>query len=338
MHSDKTPHAVVTYFASEFGATTKPVYFAGGHQWSDGTVFRFKIQGSDHLLKIIQTEDNNALLVTQERQSFSSFLASRGINTLCPVKALDGCFVKAHNHDEKQFIAFAWQMLEGKPLLDHHPDDLYDFYKNWGSLIGRMHSIAKLYPTWNESPLTNSDGKSILSWEREWEHFFYSIPDAEVKSAWISMKSKLDSLPKSRDNFGFIHNDPHPQNMLTNNAKLYLIDFDVANYHWFIVDIAICIYSEFSRIGFHSKHRSALSDLPHLFIRPFIDGYKENNTLANDQYSQIEVFLNYRRFLMFTIFYEQIKSANPQYLNKFKSEIVNFCPFLSDKARDILYL
>jgi amicoumacin kinase len=53
------------------------------------------------------------------------------------------------------------------------------------------------------------------------------------------MKDVLSQLPFTRDTYGFIHNDPHIQNILKKEERIILIDFDVANFHWFATDIAV---------------------------------------------------------------------------------------------------
>ena len=53
----------------------------------------------------------------------------------------------------------------------------------------------------------------------------------------------LEDLPRTRDCFGFVHNDPHIFNLLADGDAITLLDFDVANHHWFVSDIAIACQS-----------------------------------------------------------------------------------------------
>jgi amicoumacin kinase len=125
--------------------------------------------------------------------------------------------------------------------------------------------------------------------------------DAEVRAAWESMRLRLEQLPVSRDSFGFIHNDPHIQNILYDGEKIVLLDFDVATYHWFACDIAIaCQAMLFARTGGMER---PLSDRQPLldFIRDFKAGYEEENRLDSFWWEQIDLFIQYRRLLLFTV-------------------------------------
>jgi len=163
------------------------------------------------------------------------------------------------------------------------------------------------------------------------------IPDFEVRQAWLEMKETLDARPRNRENFGMIHNDPHLGNLLYSPQGLVLLDFDVANYLWFALELAICIYSVYSRAGFHSRHKVPRADLQELFVKPFLTGYQSQNQLPETEWDSIELFLNYRRFIMFTVFYEQIREANPRYLDKFKQEILTGSKYQDFDLRDMAH-
>ncbi|MDD2507163.1 MAG: phosphotransferase [Candidatus Cloacimonetes bacterium] len=150
------------------------------------------------------------------------------------------------------------------------------------------------------------------------------------------MKTKLEHYPVTRANFGFIHNDIHPKNILLSPSAMHLIDFDRSCRHFFVQDIANAIYSEYSRIGFHSKHKAALADMLKLFVKPFIESYIETYpTLAEDLIA-LEQFIMYRRIVMFAIFHDEVKAAAPAYLEEFRQGIVQNTKFLPFDTSDLL--
>lgn len=305
-----------------------PEYFAGGHAWSDGTIFRYRSHYQDILIKICPRNNSDLFATTriEERLRYMHYLRTNGLAIILPILSSQQHFVESST--DASYFAYAWKMIQGKNPAIASPFELASFYQNWGKLIGKMHYLAKSYPDWTHSPMHDQEANPILGWQSEWQHFYHWIPDADVKEAWIEIRKALEKLPTSRENFGFVHNDPHPGNIIDSDGTLVLIDFDVANYHWFILEIAICIYSEYSRVQFHSPFANQLPYLEELFLRPFMQGYRSENHLPAPEFEQIELFLNYRRCLMFTVFYDQIKENAPHVLTELKHKIISFQPFL----------
>ena len=309
--------------ASLFGATGDPVYIAGGHEWSDGTVYQACHPDGEIMLKLIPDASEDNVNALKERLEYFDYLGAHGLQVARPIHSVNGAVIETLGDHEEPCIVRAWHKLPGEHIADQHPRDLSEFYQAWGEMIGRMHRLAQEHHQWQFSNCTDADGIPLLSWRREWELFYHWLQESAVRQAWEGIRDELDRLPVSRDNLGFIHNDPHPGNILVNAEGLALLDPEVANYHWFMIDLGICLNSEHSRIGHHSKHREALSELPVLFLRPFMQGYHSQNRLPADEYHRIRLFLRYRRFLMYAVFYEQIKRHDPEYLTGFTQELID---------------
>ena len=310
-------------------------YFAGGHKWSDGTVYQFARQGEAYLLKLIRAEEPGKIEVMAERLRYQEYLGQAGIDIVYPIHSESGNLIESLNLDEPHAV-FAWRKVEGEHIQLVDPTALAGFYHAWGGLVGRIHRLAQAYPDWQHSRAVDADGVPLLSRDREWDVFYNWIPDPGVKEAWLDMKARLDTLPSDRNNFGFIHNDPHPGNILVNGQRLTLLDFDVANFMWFVTDLAICIYSEYSRCRFHSGFQHRVPQLPELFLKPWLSGYLEQNQLPAEEFQRLELFLNYRRFLMFTVFYEQIRDGDPDYLERFTQDILAGRRYLDFEITDLI--
>ena len=323
MKSRQITDRLSTEAARLFGAVGTPVYIAGGHEWSDGTVYQASHPLGALMLKLIPDASQENILGLIERLEFFDYLGARGIQVARPLHSVNGAVIETVAEDEAIFIARAWTRIPGEHLPDQHPKDLSDYYHAWGTMLGKLHRLAREHPQWRHSACLDGSGAPNISWQREWELFFHWLKGAGVKKAWEGIRAELESLPVSRARFGFIHNDPHPGNILVNAEGLALLDPEVANYHWFMTDLGICLNSEHSRIGHHSKHKEALAELPDLFLRPFMQGYHSKNRLPADEYHRIRLFLRYRRFLMYAVFYEQIKQHDPDYLKGFTRELID---------------
>jgi Ser/Thr protein kinase RdoA (MazF antagonist) len=114
------------------------------------------------------------------------------------------------------------------------------------------------------------------------------------------MEDYLDTLPKSQDDYGFIHNDNHQRNILVLNRNITIIDFDCAGRQFFIQDITTPAQGIMFDIT--GGMLSPLHDSTRLkrFFDSFVNGYEKENHLADFWYKEITTFINYRRLLLFT--------------------------------------
>ena len=178
--------------------------------------------------------------------------------------------------------------------------------------MGMCHRLAKGYTSWQalKDPETGND---LLTWRGEWECFHNWCQDEEVKSRWVEIKQSLESLPVTREVFGFIHNDPHIWNLLVEGDQITLLDFDVANHHWFVNDIAIACQNI---LMFHSGGlNSSLRRLNKLeeFLGYFMQGYRRENDLPLDWLRHLDLFIAYRRILLFIVMKNWIRSQPKRY-------------------------
>lgn len=299
-----------------------PEYFAGGYEWSDGTLFLLDIHGKKHVLKLMEASSDYSLEIIKERMAFARYLAEHGIQTTKPLYSSRENLVESASDNETQYLAVCWEYIPGTGIGDSAPKELKSYYLAWGTLLGKMHRLARHYPHWRNSAVKDKNEKPLICLDTEWQLFYDWLQDEEVRNAWQNLKSDLDTFPVNRNNFGFIHNDAHTGNILRNEKGLVLLDFDVANYLWFGLDLAICLNSEYARIMHHSSHKAQAENLQKLFIEPFMQGYTKENTLAEEELKRIGKFIHYRQFLMFAVFYNQIKNNAPLHLEVMKREII----------------
>jgi Ser/Thr protein kinase RdoA (MazF antagonist) len=190
------------------------------------------------------------------------------------------------------------EIAPGRPV----PAKTWDpvFFAKWGETIGRLHHLAQQYPSWQAS-LDPETGEALLTWREECRGFTAWTQDADAKAAWADMERELDALPVTREVFGFTHNDPHIWNLLYDGERLTLLDFDVANHHWFINDLAIACQSIlFEQTGGmdrpvydHDKLRA--------FFGHVLEGYERQHHLATEWLNRLDLFIAYRRLLLFTV-------------------------------------
>jgi Ser/Thr protein kinase RdoA (MazF antagonist) len=303
------PKPVLESLAKSYGTRAEYLsHFGGGQESSDGIVYAYPYEGSHRLLKImpISIEGQRfGLFCFEERLKFMRYLGENAAHIVFPQFSPGGNLYETFQDDKYLWVGYSMERAPGIPM----PEKIWkpEFFKNWGQTIGLLHRLAKQYPSWKSS-LHPETGRELLDWRGEWETFHNWIRDEEVKSKWVELKGQLESFPIERDSFGFIHNDPHIWNLLVDGDRITLLDFDVASHHWFMTDIAVACQNNLAFLsggmGDPVHHRDRLFG----FLGFFLEGYTRENRLSSEWLNRLDVFIAYRRILLFTVMNDWIKS------------------------------
>jgi len=105
-----------------------------------------------------------------------------------------------------------------------------------------------------------------------------------------------------------VQNDPHMENLLINESKLSLIDFDVANCHFFTCDLAIAIQSVLFTLAGGIERPVEDIDALRRFVSHLLKGYQRECDLPPEALDTIELFIAYRRALLFTVMQDWLKT------------------------------
>jgi Ser/Thr protein kinase RdoA (MazF antagonist) len=322
---DPVLKALTAHFQIQPGALSP---LGGGRGDSDGITYAYPFEDVQRVLKIlaIPASEQDGLPRLQERLRFVRFLGEHGVDIVYPLASPDGNLYEVCSTPEHLFVAYVMAKrgghLPGPGEWDHH------FIQKWGRVIGKMHRITQLYPTWRHSDIIGSSGHPILGWESEWQSFFDWCQDPEVRDRWLSIRARLEKLPVARDGFGFIHNDPHNQNILTDDENLVLLDFDVANYHWFMTDISIALQGLlFTKAGGFERPVSDPGAVRG-FLDAFMLGYETENHLDPAWLDRIDLFVSYRRILLF-IAMQGWLATTPEVRASWKNLILHEPPILA---------
>lgn len=293
------PETILTSITDAFGIRKDALlYLGGGRAGSDGIAYSFIRNGKDLVLKIMAFPEKNeakALKEIEERLQFVNFIGKNGVDIVYPLVNDHHRLMESFHADGHVFIGYIMNRIDG-----NHPskDDLNsDFYRQYGMTIGKLHRLTKLYPKWRGS---GPDGDTqVLGWREEIKQFWNWCKDPDIKQCWSEMEQWLEKLPITRNCYGFIHNDPHLNNILKTETKTVLIDFDVANFHWFATDIAIA--AESIRLAtFGGMNRPDINPLK-VFFDSFLNGYEAENHIDDFWLRKMDQFMNYRRMLIFTV-------------------------------------
>jgi Ser/Thr protein kinase RdoA (MazF antagonist) len=304
------PQPVLEALAQSFGARSSDLsHFGGGHESSDGVVHAYPHQDGRRLLKIMALpakDQSRGLFCLDERLKFMRFLGENGASIAFPRLSPQGNLYETHTLEQHLWVGYGMAIAPGKGVKE----DVWDpaFFRRWGQMVGLLHRLTQQYPSWKSSVAPDS-GQEFLTWREEWDVFHRWSQDEQVKQKWVEIQQQLEALPITRQVYGFIHNDPHVGNLLVDDGNnITLLDFDVANHHWFVTDISIaCQGVLFTQTGGMDRPVYDREKL-HRFLDSFLQGYARENQLPPGWLERLDLFIAYRRILLFTVMNDWISS------------------------------
>jgi Ser/Thr protein kinase RdoA (MazF antagonist) len=271
-------------------------YLGGGREDSDGIAYLYNQGGQSKVLKIMALEKTGAadLQKLNERIKFAYYLGTQGISISYPEENDNKRLYETCENENHIFIAYSMQFCEGEnPKTEQLATDL-SF--RWGKLIGKAHRVTKNYPLWKNI----SGNSSEYGYMDEINFFTGWCKDEFVKSKWQQMGSILNKLPIDRSNYGFIHNDNHQHNIIVKDDQITLIDFDVACCQFFLQDITVPVQGILFDLSGGMFNAVYDKEPIKRYFSEFIGGYETENHIDDFWLKQIDMFINYRRLLLFT--------------------------------------
>ncbi len=180
--------------------------------------------------------------------------------------------------------------LEGEQLVDigaASSDANNALYYNIGQLAGQLHNHAGLWPLPEGFSRHAWDVEGLLGeaplWGRFWDLSALAPSQADLlKKVRKKAQDELSSLQKTPANYGLIHADFVPENLLRQGDKLTLIDFDDAGFGWHMFEIATALF-------FHLEE-NYYADMKEGIFK----GYRSARSLDKHQEETLPLFLMLR--------------------------------------------
>ena len=316
------PQPILESMAQSFGTPAASLaQFGGGREENDGIVYAYPCQAGRRLLKIQAfpaADKRRGLFCLKERLQFAHYLGQNGAHIAFPLPSPQGSLFEVTPSETHVWVGYTMDIAPGETRRPNAWDSV--FFRNWGQMIGKLHRLAEGYPSW-ESSVDPESGEVFLTWEEEWKGFYAWCQEAEVKQKWVEIRQSLEALPKTRQDFGFIHNDPHLWNLMVAGERITLLDFDVANHHWFVTDIAIACQSILFALSGGLDRPVANREKLLKFLELFLEGYERERHLPPEWLARLDLFIAYRRILLYIVMYAGIRSK-PAYQQAWKRMIL----------------
>ncbi len=240
----------------------------------------FEHDGRHYILRFNHADERDPASI-QAELDYHFYLIGRGLRVARPVLSTEGRLVESVETPHGIYHAVVFDALAGEMLdEDNFPADRLGA---WGRAVGEFHHVAEGYtgigrPSWSEHLDT------VASW----------LPLDETV-AWRTLdqvRERLGKLPVVSQNFGLIHFDLEPDNLIWNGDRVGLVDFDDCARYWFVADIAFALRHFFN-------DQLSKVDLSDDRLADFMAGYREARPFDPDELELLPLF--FRVHHLFTL-------------------------------------
>ncbi len=231
---------------------------------------------------LVATRENHVFRVESDKGEFALRLHRQGYRSVDEIRSelMWMNMLKSHNTPVPQSIStldgdsiqvvddvvvdmLSW--VEGKSLSQLTPT--VQMYQQTGVLLARMHELADAWPLPDsfERPTWNLVGDTPL-WGKFWQNpHLTTTQQSTLQSFRAHALATLDALQQA--DYGLIHADLVPDNILYNGHELQPIDFDDGGFGYRLFDLAT--------ITHRCKRHSNADELAHAVVA----GYQQQRPL-----------------------------------------------------------
>lgn len=251
-------------------------------------IYTFDRGERGYILRIGHSMRKSEALI-QGEVDWINYLADHGVSAARSIRAESGRLVEPIDDGQGgQFLVSAFEKAPGQSPWKLWTPQLYETY---GALLGSMHALAQQYQPAN------------LAYKRpEWDDQTAELVERYLPASETIAKAKyrevwdhLQTLPKTRANYGLIHQDAHGSNFLVDDTgTITLFDFDDCVYSWFSNDIAIVLF-------YIVQDADEPAAFTREFLSHFLRGYQRNNQFDPVWLNDISYFLKLREIELYAV-------------------------------------
>ena len=240
-------------------------------------VYRFESSGRGYYLRICHPVLHQ-LPEARQVMHFLRFLADEGVPVGEPVPSVNGKTIEVF---ESGFFAAAQTEAPGVEMQNHLLN--LSVYESWGASLGKLHAASRRY-----QPDPSIDYK-FPTVQQFWRNIEPAVrrQSREIQRIYADLTDFMHALP-SHD-YGLIHGDYRPGNVIWDGTTARTIDFDEPNYHWYIADVSRALLELFDQpVAERRKFRKA-----------FMCGYLSEHQIDEWWVKQLPYFAQHRGMLMY---------------------------------------
>lgn len=181
-------------------------------------------------------------------------------------------------------------MFGHAPGREPAEDELAAWFPELGAITARLHQHARSWtrPSWFRRP--RWDVRTTLGDRPHWGPWQSSVTDADelkqLERLAEVVTARLRRFGEGAERFGLVHADLRLANLLVDDDRITVIDFEDCGLSWYLYDLACALT--------FSEGRADVRELVALWV----DGYRRVEHLSADDEKEIGTFLMLRRLML----------------------------------------
>ena len=244
-------------------------------------IFVFKREGQPAILRFVHANERTPAAI-QAELDYLQHLAAHNVPVALPIRSLSGRWLESVETTLGVFHAVVFELF---PDAQYDLDDLsLAQFTRWGSALGALHQAAEGY--------VGTGRASIHDHLRQVEQQLPTHEDA-ARRMHAALERQIATLPTSEQTFGLIHYDFELDNLLWNDQRVGIVDFDNCAAYWFVADIAFALRDLFD------DHAEQI-DVTNERFQAFVTGYRELRIVTDQELRQLTLFLRVHNLVSFT--------------------------------------
>ncbi|WP_172327882.1 phosphotransferase enzyme family protein [Mangrovicoccus sp. HB161399] len=229
---------------------------------------------------------NSEAEILSELAWVAALRADGAVHAPAPVPCRSGAALSRFAADGTEMLVTAFEYFPGVP-----PDETGDLVQWFGALGGvtaRLHLHARAWTPPAGFARRTWDWDSCIGPDADWGDWRIA-PGlgregiALLERAVLRLRAITDAYGRAPDRWGLIHSDMKPGNLLAQEDRLAVIDFDDCGQGWFMVDFAGSV----SALEADPRYGECLA--------AWLDGYRRVAPLAAEHEAMIPAFVMLRR-------------------------------------------
>jgi Ser/Thr protein kinase RdoA (MazF antagonist) len=186
-------------------------------------------------------------------------------------------------------LEFQVCIFEAVPGANPSDEEYATLMPQLGAITARFHNHASQWraPSWFKRPCWDLD--AAFGAHPVWGDWRAGVPDRaereQLERVEAHVRSRLGRFGQADDRFGLIHADLRAANLLVDDGKCRVIDFDDCGFGWHLYDLA-------TALTFMEDHPEADQ-----FIAAWLDGYRSVRDLPSEHEREISTLMLFRRLL-----------------------------------------
>lgn len=295
--------------------------------YSVNKILEVKTDKNSYILRVSEYTPDRKKYIEFEL-NWMEYLSNHLDGVVKPIRSARNNLLEVISSSQKDYILCLFEKASGKPVDIHNPSEFNEsLFYNLGELMGNIHRLTRIY----------KDNKRIS--EFEWDSPVNSwrnqniILDDKVRLYQKKYYDEICRLPISKDTYGIIHWDVHPDNFFVDEGKIKLFDFNSFQFNWYTADIASAIFFLIQRGAGPLTYKSEKerTDFAEICLISYLSGYLQSNSTDEYWIKNIELFIKYQMADEYLATQNGLLQENPElqkwYQNWHKERIIKGLPY-----------